>query len=83
MRLTQEQFQAWKEHPVTVHIFQTLADWRAEKEHSLKEWSLSSIQNPNLSQLEMLANSNRQSGVLEGLTILLDLEFDDTQEAAE
>lgn len=80
MTLTQEQFQNWKEHPVTAHIFRTLEQWKKEAEDSLMELATSKSLDPHCSKMELVATTNRHLGKVEGLTSLLNLELDETQQ---
>lgn len=77
-RLTPEQFQQWKEHPVTVFILSTLEEHRQIRMAQLEGLSLSKFLNhspqelPGL-QVEILAKAN----YCQGLTALVDIHLDD------
>lgn len=76
-KLTPEQFQQWKEHPVTVYILQFLTEYRDNKLKELKDLSLSKFLNNSPqelqeSQVKILAMEN----YFQGLTSLIDLEHD-------
>lgn len=78
--LTPEQFQQWKEHPVTAFILQTLTEYRDNQREQLKGLSLSrflnrSPQELQASQVEILAKEN----YCQGLTSLIDLELADLE----
>lgn len=76
-RLTPEQFQQWKEHPVTAYILTALTEYRDNQQKNLETLSLSKFLNNSPqelqeSQVKILAMQNH----CQGLTALLDIELD-------
>ena len=79
-KLTPEQFQQWKAHPVTVYILEALTEYRDNQREQLKDLSLSRFLNKSpqelqVSQTEILAKEN----YCQGLTLLIDLELADLE----
>jgi len=73
--MNKEQFQEWKSNPTTVEIFKELEQVRDD----IKD-ALCSGQTLNSSSSEMISNTARLIGNLEGINQLLNINYEDENE---